>query len=85
MTCANAVAAAIQLVRPTSAITAIVFHFGNPCPVGDFFVLSQPTHGYVLFDMADPLPDLRVTVTADEHGVVTATAPEPMPAPSAAS
>jgi len=74
----------MPLVQPRSAITSIAFHYGDYCPIGYFCALAVPTHGYVVFDMADPLPDLRVAVAAHD-GVVTATTPVPMPAASAAS
>ena len=85
MTCANAVAAAMPLIQPKAAITSIAFRFGDYCPPGYFCALALPTRGYVVFDMADPLPDLRVAVAADDQGVVTAKPPVPMPAASSAS
>ena len=80
LTCANAVVVANTLVQPQSAITSITFHYGDYCPIGYFCALAVPSHGYVVFDMADPLPDLRVAVAANAQGVVTASTPVPMPA-----
>jgi hypothetical protein len=75
----------MPLVQPQSAITSIAFHYGDYCPIDSFCALAVPTHGYVVFDMTDPLPDLRVAVAADDQGFVTATTPVSMPAASTAS
>jgi hypothetical protein len=82
LTCENAVAAAKALVGADPAIVNVEFHFGTWCPPGALCTPTLPNQGYVIFRRSSPGPDIRVAVTANAAGSVTARDPQPLPSPS---
>jgi hypothetical protein len=84
LTCEAGVAAAMAAVGPDPAVATIEYYLGwGPlCRPGSFCAFLLSNTGHVFVRRTGGLPDLVVTVTADKSGVVTASAPQPLPSPS---
>jgi len=73
------VTAAFSVFPPYPGIVYVEFHYGSYCRPGNFCVLTLPGRGYVVFHLRGLRPDMWVRVSVDDHGAVSATAPEPFP------
>jgi hypothetical protein len=78
LTCANAVAAALDQLGGSGGIQGVEFHYGIYCAPGAWCAFTSPDRGYVLVHELTGR-DEAVYVAVGDDGAITATSPQPFP------